>query len=200
MTDDKRLSAPSALRNRDAILTVLRQYAPEIGHVLEVASGTGEHVTHFAMALPGVMFQPSDLDPKRRDSVDAWARGAVNIRPTIALDTTGAWPEDGPFDAVVCINMIHIAPWAATIGLIEGGARVLRAGGVLLLYGPYHREGQQTAASNEEFDADLKRRNPEWGLRDLGTVAALAEKNGFAPADIIEMAANNLSVVFRLNP
>ncbi len=195
MSDDPRLSAPSAVRNRDAILQVLRRYLPDKGAVLEVASGTGEHVACFAGHLTSIVFQPSELDPSRRASIDAWTAGMVNVLPAIPLDTTAAWPSR-PVDAVVCCNMIHIAPWAATIGLVQGSARVLKPAGVLITYGPYFRADVETAPSNLDFDADLKARNPEWGIRDLDSVAEIAAKAGFGAPDIIEMPANNLCLVF----
>lgn len=195
MSTDPRISAPSALRNRDAILQVLRAYLPAEAAVLEIASGTGEHVAHFARSLPSVVFQPSDPDPARRASVDAWAAGLGNVRPALAVDSSGGWPEAG-FDAVVCINMIHIAPWVACEGLVRNAASVLRPGGVLLTYGPYRRAGAHTAPSNAAFDADLRARHPEWGIRDLETVADLAAAVGFAAPEIVEMPANNLCLVF----
>jgi SAM-dependent methyltransferase len=196
---DARLSSPSALRNRGPILEVLRQHLPPAGRLLEVASGTGEHVAHFAEHLPGWVFQPSDLDADRRASVDAWAQGTDTIRPAIALDTTASWPE-GPFDAVLCSNMIHIAPWAATLGLIAGAGAVLKPGGKLVLYGPYRRGGAHTADSNAAFDADLRSRDPSWGIRDLEAVSALAVAAGFGPPCVVAMPANNFCVVFTAGP
>ena len=192
-----RIHAPATARNRDPILAVLRRVLPPTGLVLEVASGTGEHVAHFAAALPGLVFQPSDPDASRRASIDGWAMGAANIRPAMVLDATASeWPVSAA-DAVLCCNMIHIAPWEAAVGLIAGAGRILGGGGVLFLYGPYRRGGQHTAASNEAFDADLRQRNPAWGVRDLEAVAALAAKTGFSAPEIVEMPANNLSVIFR---
>ena len=193
---DVRLSAPSALRNRDPILAVLRGVLPKAGVVLEIASGTGEHVVHFAAHLPELIFQPSDPDAARSASVDAWAEGAGNIRPALALDVLGAWPALSA-DAVVCINMIHIAPWDATLGLMRGAAAVLPAGGPLVLYGPYRQGGRHTAPSNADFDADLRVRDAGWGIRDLEDVARVAFEAGFGPPDIVPMPANNLCVVFR---
>jgi SAM-dependent methyltransferase len=197
---DARMSSPSALRNRGPILEVLRAHLPPSGTLLEVASGTGEHVVHFAGHLPGWKFQPSDLDADRRASVDAWAQGHARIRPAIPLDTTGSWPagllETGLFDAVLCVNMIHIAPWAATIGLVAGAASVLRPGGSLVLYGPFLQDGVATAPGNIAFDADLRARDPSWGIRDLASVRELAITAGFAAPCVIAMPANNLSVVF----
>ncbi len=201
MIEDARQFAPAAARNRDPIWSVLQPSLPETGLVLEVASGSGEHAVHFAQSAgPGLVFQPSDPDPQARASIDAWtaANGLSNIRPALALDATSErWPI-AHADAVLCFNMIHIAPWEAAIGLVCGGARVLPAGGLLFLYGPFKREGRHTAPSNAAFDRDfLKARNPAWGVRDLETVAALAAAQGFAAPDVVEMPANNLSLLFR---
>jgi SAM-dependent methyltransferase len=201
MTVDARQHAPSAARNREPIWTVLRRHLPQHGLVLEVASGSGEHIVHFAqLAGPELVFQPSDPDAQSRASINAWIAeaGLPNIRPALALDAAAeAWPISRA-DAVVCINMIHISPWASAVGLVRGAARVLPSCGLLYLYGPYRREGRHTAPSNEAFDRDfLRARNPEWGVRDLEAVAALAAEAGFAPPFIEEMPANNLSVVFQ---
>ncbi|HEX5998449.1 MAG TPA: DUF938 domain-containing protein [Hyphomicrobiaceae bacterium] len=210
MTDgaasDARLFFPATARNREPILDVLRRHLPERGLVLEIASGSGEHVVHFAQAFPDLVFQPSDLDARHRASIDAWvaATGLGNVRPAIALDAAAeAWPEIGPeigpvgsAQAILCINMIHIAPWAAGVGLVRGAGRILTPGGVLVLYGPYKRGGQHTAPSNEAFDQNLKAQDPAWGVRDLETVAGLAAACGFSAPVIIEMPANNLSLVF----
>ncbi len=199
MTDDARQVAPSVERNREPILGVLRPLVADGAVVLEVASGSGGHVIHFAAALPGAMFQPSDPDPAARASIDAWVAwaGLANIRPAIALDATGAWP-DLQADVVVCINMIHIAPWAATPGLMRGAAGVLRPGGALLIYGPYLSRDQPTAPGNIAFDATLRGRDPGWGIRDLETVAAEAARAGFGPPAVQPMPANNLCVTYRL--
>lgn len=191
--------APAAARNRQPILDVIAPRLPSSGLVLEVASGSGEHVVHFASALTGLVFQPSDPDPDARASIDAWAAetGLANLRPALALDAAApSWPIDRA-DAVLCANMIHISPWASAEGLIAGAGRLLPPGGLLYLYGPYRRGGRHTAPSNEAFDLDLRRRNPTWGVRDLETVSALAAQKGFGPPEIVEMPANNLSVVFR---
>ncbi|UPG71932.1 class I SAM-dependent methyltransferase [Roseomonas gilardii subsp. gilardii] len=197
--EDPRRHAPAAERNRDPILAVLRRHLPAEGLVLEVASGTGQHAVHFAAALPGLVFQPSDPDSSARASIDAWAAasGLPNLRPALDLDAGAEdWPALSPV-AVLCINMIHISPWAATRGLLAGSARVLPAGGVLLLYGPYRRDDVETAPSNEEFDRSLRRRNPAWGLRRLEDVTAEAARHGFRRQEVVEMPANNLCVVFR---
>ncbi|MGK7867054.1 DUF938 domain-containing protein [Falsiroseomonas sp. E2-1-a20] len=197
MTDDLRRIAPAAARNREPILAALRHLLPAAGLVLEVASGTGEHCAHFAQNLPGLVFQPSDPDAESRASIDAWCAGIRNIRPALALDAVAAdWPLDRA-EAVLCINMIHIAPWSATPGLLRGAARLLPPGAPLALYGPYRREGVTTAPSNEEFDASLRARNPAWGLRRLEDVAAAAAAERFGAPEILEMPANNLLVTFR---
>lgn len=196
MSDPRLFSAPAA-RNRDPILAVLRRLAPPTGTVLEIASGTGEHAAHFAAALPGLAFQPSDPDPTRRASIDAWCAALPNVRPAIALDAAGPdWPP-GPYNLVLSCNMIHIAPWAATQGLVAGAARVLALAGILLLYGPFRRASIPTAPGNEAFDASLRAQNPEWGLRDLAAVDALAHQAGLTGPTIIEMPANNLCVAWR---
>ena len=196
MTDARRF-APAAARNRDPILAALRDVLPERGVVLEIASGSGEHAVHFAAAFPTLTFQPSDPDADARASIDAWAAGLVNMRPALALDASASsWPVDAA-DAVLCINMIHIAPWSACEGLMRGAAAILPSGAPLVLYGPYRRAGRHTAPSNAEFDADLRARNPAWGVRDLDDVAALAAASGFGPPEVREMPANNLVVVFR---
>lgn len=200
MTDqDQRRFAPSAARNRGPILDVLQRHLPQRGTVLEVASGSGEHIVHFAGASGSdLVFQPSDPDTGARASIDAWVTslGLRNVLPALPLDAASApWPI-ARADAVFCINMIHIAPWAAAVGLVRGAARVLSAGGVLYLYGPYRRGGEHTASSNAAFDADLRARNAAWGVRDLEDVAALARDNGFSAPAIEAMPANNLSLVF----
>ena len=195
-TDDPRRHAPAAARNRDPILAVLRGVLPPQGVVLEVASGSGEHALHFAQAFPDLVFQPSDPDPGARASADAWAAGQGNIRPALALDAAVDWPAVRA-DAVLCFNMIHIAPPPATPGLMRGAAGCLGAGAPLVLYGPYRRGEAHTAPSNAEFDADLRRRNPEWGVRDLEAVAAEAAARGFGAPEVREMPANNLLLVFR---
>ena len=200
MNEDARQHAPSAARNRDPIWTVIGPQLPPRGLVLEIASGSGEHTVHFArLAGPQIIFQPSDPDAPARASIDAWATasGLTNIRPALPLDAAShAWPIDSA-DVVVCINMIHISPWASTVGLVRGAAHVLPPGGLLFLYGPYRRDGRHTAPSNEAFDMDLRRRNPAWGVRDLEAVADFATAAGFEAPSITPMPANNLSVLFR---
>ena len=191
--------APATARNRQPILDVLRPRLPAKGVVLEVASGSGEHIVYFAAALPGLAFQPSDPSAEARASIDDWAQteGLNNVRAALALDAAGdVWPIKRA-DAVLCCNMIHIAPWEAAVGLISGAAHILAEGGTLYLYGPYRRDGRHTAPSNEAFDRDLRQRNPAWGVRDLETVAALAAAQGFTSPEIIDMPANNLSLLFK---
>ncbi|TAD88681.1 MAG: DUF938 domain-containing protein [Alphaproteobacteria bacterium] len=196
---DPRLYAPAVQRNREPLRDVLAEVLPASGLVLEVASGTGEHAVFFAEAFPGLTFQPTDADAEARASIDAWVAltGQGNLRPALALDAAAAeWPITAA-DAVMCINMIHIAPWAACLGLMAGAARCLSPSSPLILYGPYRRDGQHTAPSNVEFDRSLKARNSAWGVRDLEAVAAAAAAVGFAPPIITAMPANNFTLVFR---
>ncbi len=194
--NDIRLTSPAALRNRDPILAVLRAHLPPSGLVLEIASGTGEHVAHFAANLPGLTFQPSDPEPERRASIDSWGEGLANIRPALALDVRDdPWPVAAA-DAVFCANMIHIAPWEATPTLLRGAAGVLPPGGVLILYGPFFTEAP-AAEGNIAFDLDLRARNPAWGIRSLSDVAAVAAAAGFGAPVVEPMPANNLCVMFR---
>jgi hypothetical protein len=192
-------TAPAAARNREPILRVLRDLLPLSALVLEIASGTGEHAVWFSSALPAVTWQPTDQDPEALNSIAAWrdATGLPNLLPPLPLDAAAeTWPVIQA-DAVVAINMIHVAPWIATQGLIAGAARVLNSGGLLFLYGPFRERGVHTGATNAAFDADLQARNPAWGIRDLDEIAALASKNGFGTPERVAMPANNLSVVFR---
>lgn len=194
---DARLFAPATLRNRDAILSLLRDILPAQGLVLEVASGSGEHIAHFASALPGLTFQPSDPSEEALASIAAWtqAQGLSNILPPLRIDAiSDGWPLRNA-DAILCINMVHIAPWAATEGLFRASARILRGGAPLYLYGPFRRPGRELEPGNAAFDASLRERDAEWGLRGLDQVEALARAEGFGEADVIEMPANNLSVV-----
>jgi SAM-dependent methyltransferase len=199
---DNALLAPAVARNRDPILGVLREALPDAGTVLEIASGTGEHAVHFAAALPHLVWQPTDPDAHARASIAAHAAaaGLANLLPVLELDASApVWPVIRA-DAVVSINMIHIAPWRAAQGLMTGAARVLAAGAPLYLYGPYRHHGQHTAPSNAAFDESLKARNPEWGVRDLDAVVALAGEHGLTLERKVPMPANNLSVIFRRNP
>lgn len=192
-------TAPAAARNRDPILQVLRTCLPASARVLEIASGTGEHAVWFCEALPGLTWQPTDCDPDALQSIAAWreSRDLPNLLPPLQLDASaGIWPV-AKADAVIAINMVHIAPWTATQGLISGAARVLTRGGLLFLYGPFREGRVHTVASNAAFDADLRAHNPCWGIRDLDDIAALAGRHGFEAPERIAMPANNLSVVFR---
>lgn len=198
-SDDARRSSPSALRNRGPILEVLRRVLPERGLVLTIAEGTGEHVTHFAPALPSLEWQPSDRDPEALASIAAYLQhGVPNVRSPIALDARDeTWPI-ARADAITCINMVHIAPWEATEGLVRGAARVLdREGAPLVLYGPYRIGGEHTAPSNVEFDGWLKSRDPRFGVRDLERVLELAAAEGFGHDETVAMPANNFVVVLR---
>jgi hypothetical protein len=197
--DDPRRSAAHVARNTGPILDVLQGILPDKGTVLEIASGSGEHALAFARAFPHLLWQPSDADPVALRSVDAWrsAEGASNLLAPVPLDAAGGeWPVERA-DAILCINMVHISPWAATEGLMRGAARLLDKGAPLFLYGAYFREGRETAPSNVAFDRSLRERNSEWGLRRLEDVVAEAERNGFSLDAVAEMPANNLSVVLR---
>ena len=191
--------APAAERNREPIAEVLREVLPERGLLLEIAAGTGEHAAFLAPLFPQLRWQPSDPDPGALGSIEAWQAdsSADNLLPPVFLDAaSGTWPLDAA-DAILCINMVHISPWATMEGLMRGAARLLPPGGPLILYGPYRRAGVATAPSNEAFDASLKARNPAWGLRDLQAVQEEAAGQGLAFHRLYEMPANNLTVVFR---
>jgi hypothetical protein len=195
---DKR-HAPATLRNRDAIVAVLRDWLPATGSVLEVASGSGEHALHFAAAFPDMDWQPTDPDPAGLTSIAAYRvdAGLANIAPPIALDAASdVWPLDRA-DAILCINMVHISPWEATTGLLAGAVRLLARGAPLILYGPYFEPDAPTAESNLAFDASLRSRNPAWGLRDTDAVKAAAVDAGLAFAERRAMPANNLMLLFR---
>src|SRR5271170_5329753 len=196
---DHRQYAPATVRNRDFILDVLRQVLPTRGVILEIASGSGEHVIHFARNLPSLVFQPSDPEPDALLRVAAWVKAAnvANVLAPIVLDASQSFWPIASADGIICINMIHISPWDATVGLIRGAAAILPKGSPLYLYGPYKRKGFATAPSNEAFDRNLRDRNPTWGLRDLDAVATIAQSVGFSVPTVTEMPANNLSVVFR---
>jgi SAM-dependent methyltransferase len=191
--------APAVARNRDPILAVLRQHLPASGTVLEIASGTGEHAAYFAPQFPQLVWQPSDTNPDALASIEAHRAlmNAPNLRAPIELDVTAArWPV-AQADAVVSINMIHIAPWEAAQGLIAGAARLLAAGQVLYLYGPFKENGEHTAPSNAEFDASLRATDPRWGVRDVTDVRALADEHGFDFVERVAMPSNNMSLIFR---
>lgn len=202
MATDERRYAAATERNREPILAVLREALPARGLVLEIASGSGEHVVHFARVWPELRFQPSDPDAAARRSIDAWTAHADldNVLPALALDAAAPdWPI-AQADALICINMVHISPWAATQGLMRGAGRLLAAGAPLYLYGPYRQNGVPLAPSNAAFDESLRLRDPAWGLRDVEAVAALAAEHGFGPPAITAMPANNLSLIFRKRP
>ncbi|MBW4514147.1 MAG: DUF938 domain-containing protein [Timaviella obliquedivisa GSE-PSE-MK23-08B] len=203
--------APATERNREPILKVLLEVLPQEGTILEVSSGTGEHAIYFAPRLHPRRWIPSDPNPVARNSIAAWRQDSTgNLYPPIALDASEArWlvemPEalknfdlkDHPIRAIVNINMIHIAPWSACLGLMAGAGRILPTGGILYLYGPFKQEGQHTAPSNAAFDESLQMRNPEWGVRDLEAVIAAAQTENLLLTQIYPMPANNLSVVFQ---
>lgn len=191
--------APATARNREPIANVLQDILPPSGTILEVASGTGEHIVHFARLFPKLIWQPSDHDELGLESIRAWSAEAdlPNIMPPALIDAAAAeWPITQA-DAMLCINMVHIAPWAATQGLMAGAGRILPKGGPLVLYGPFIQPGIETAPSNLAFDANLRSRNPDWGLRSLDAVTDTARAHGLRQEQVIGMPANNLSVIFR---
>ena len=198
-SDDRRF-APAASRNREPILGVFRMRVNADARVLEIGSGSGEHAVHICTALPGIDWQPSDPDPASRASIAAWIgrTGLANVRAPLDIDVRApAWGVEAraPYDAIVSINMIHIAPWASALGLLDGAARLLREGGVLFLYGPFMRGGVHTAPSNAAFDARLREENPEWGVRNLDNVLAAARERGLRFVAAVAMPANNYSVI-----
>jgi hypothetical protein len=198
-SDDQRTHAPATLRNREPIGEVLRRVLPAAGLAVEVASGSGEHAAFLAAAFPGLQWQPTDRDPRALASIDAYRReaGLANMRPALALDAASEhWPVDAA-DALLCINMVHISPWAATEGLMAGAARVLAPGAPLYLYGAYKIDGRHTAESNRQFDDYLRAQSRDWGVRDLGDVRALAARHGLRHVETVAMPANNLSVIFQ---
>ena len=197
---DGRRSAPAVSRNRKPIAEVLADWLPSAGTVLEVASGTGEHAVWFAERFPNLTWQPSDTHPDAQASIDAWrkASGLSNIAEPLTINASSRdWPIERA-NAVLNINMAHISPWAASLGLIAGAAGVLPEGGPLILYGPWLKGDIETAASNVAFDADLKARDPQWGLRRVEDFAAAASVQGFELAEWRQMPANNLMLLFRL--
>ncbi|HEX4417311.1 MAG TPA: DUF938 domain-containing protein [Kofleriaceae bacterium] len=196
---DAKQHAPAAARNREPIREVLARELPAHGTVLEIASGSGEHAVDFARAFPALAWQPSDRSEAARASIAAWRAeaGLANLAPPLALDASEpGWPI-AHAGAIVCINMIHIAPWQATLGLFAGAGRLLAPGGLLYLYGPYRFAGAFTAASNAEFDRSLRARDPQWGVRDAGELEAIARPHGLTLRATIAMPANNHSLVFR---
>jgi SAM-dependent methyltransferase len=192
------LTYPAPERNKGPILAVLKRVLPSQGRVLEIASGTGQHVAQFAQALPELTWLPSDPEAAHRESIQTriGALGLPNVEVPLTLDVLlRPWPINSAA-AVICINMIHIAPWEATLGLLQGVSELLPAGGVLYLYGPYRREGRHTAPTNEAFDADLRQRNPAWGVRNLEDVQRRGSEYGLELSDVIPMPGNNFSVIF----
>ena len=193
------LAAPAAERNKEAIYAVLRNLLPKKGLVLEVAAGNGAHSSYFAERFPALAWLPSDCDPAALASIEAYRREfkGSNLREPINLDVTAAeWPV-GFADVIVCINLIHIAPWEATAGLAKGAGKVLRSGGRVYLYGPFMRDGRHTAPSNENFDLWLKERDQRYGVRDLTAVSRVFAAERLMLEDVIEMPANNLSLWLR---
>lgn len=199
---DARLRSPATARNRGPILAVLQRVLPPGAKVLEIASGAGEHAVFFAAAMPGLDWHPSDPDAHARASIAAWteAEALPNVRAPRDIDARKpVWgvEAEAPFDAIVSCNMVHISPWESALGLIAGAQRLLKPGGLLFLYGPFMRDGRHTAPSNEAFDASLKARDPSWGVRDLADVEREANKCGLVLSEVVEMPANNLSVIFK---
>ena len=203
MGSDPRRFSPSAARNRQPILDVLQRVLPPRGRALEVASGTGEHAVHFAAGLPGWTWQPTELEADAFGSIEAWrvASGVDNVLAPVPLDAGAQrWPGPAPYDAIFCANMIHIAPWDACVGLMRGAARHLAPRGQLVLYGPFLFDDEPNAPGNLAFDADLRGRNPAWGVRRLADVVAEAARAGLALRERVAMPANNLVLVFGRDP
>lgn len=199
---DERLYAPATERNREAILSVLKSVLPAQGKVLEIASGTGEHITFWAPHFPDLTWQPSDPDPMHLASIASWLEQlpSANILSPLQLDVTNeAWSIDA-VEVILCINMIHIAPWEACLGLLQGAQSILPKGGLLYLYGPFKQQGKHTAPSNESFDLSLRAQDPSWGVRDLEEVIDMAQKHDLHLQQVIPMPANNWSVMFRKLP
>ncbi|WP_417449211.1 DUF938 domain-containing protein [Kordiimonas sp.] len=201
--EDTRLQAPATARNRGFILELLEACLPREGTLLEIASGTGEHAAYMAPKLAPLLWQPSDIDDRHLASIDAWRHhtGAENILPTrrfnVLEDRWNFTDLPAPLSAIAAINLIHIAPWDVAVSLMKGAGESLPAGGILYLYGPYKRQGKHTAPSNAAFDLSLKRRNPDWGVRDMEAVTELAGSAGFRAPDIVSMPANNFSLIFK---
>jgi len=198
-SSEARQHSPAAERNAGPILAVLQRYLPDTGRIVEIASGTGQHAAHFAAAFPRADWQPCDIDPNALASIRAW-RGEVatpNLAEPIELDVHWRkWPI-AQADGLVCINLLHIAPWTATQGLFEGASHIVTAGAPLLTYGPFRVGGAHVADSNTRFDAELQRRDPSWGVRDIEAVAEVGRANGFEPMETIVMPANNRMLAFR---
>ncbi len=198
-SEGPRRSAPAALRNREPICEVLADWLPKSGRVLEIASGTGEHAVYFAERFPSLDWQPSDIHPAALGSIEAWrkASGLGNVRPPLVIDAASAkWPIERA-DAILSINMVHISPWTSALGLLDGASRLLEPGSPLILYGPWLKDDVPTAATNFEFDSDLKQRNPSWGLRSVEEFAATAKERGFRLFETRSMPANNMMLFFK---
>ena len=198
-TLDRRQFSPSAARNRDPVLAVLQRLLPTEGLVLEIGSGTGEHAVHFARHLPALRWQPSDADAAALASIADWVAHAAlpNLLPPLCFDLAAApWPVAGA-DAIVAINVLHYSPWSTTPVLFAAAAEVLPVGGVVVCYGPYRRAGAHTAPSNADFDEWLRSVDPRFAVRDLEAVEAEARRNGFVLEEVVDMPANNFSLVFR---
>jgi hypothetical protein len=195
----ERRHAPAAERNAEPILQVLKRVLPARGHTLELASGTGQHICHFAAAFPDRTWQPSDPDPAMRASIEGWRHhlDLSNVEAPVDLDVHSLpWPI-ASVDAILNINMIHISPWSACQALVRGASAALPKDGVLFLYGPYRIGGEHTSSSNARFDESLRTRDPSWGVRDLDEVVALAAHHGLRFVERVAMPANNFSVIFR---
>jgi len=194
---DARRHSPAAERNAGPILAELQRVLPAQGWMLEIAAGTGQHAAHFAEALPGWQWLPSDGDADAMASISAWCASVPNVLPPIEVDVAAAsWPAvPGALDAMFCANLLHIAPWATTVALLQGAARHLSPRGQLVLYGPYLEDDVPTAFGNQAFDADLRARNPAWGLRKLADVAEQAQAAGLQLCERVAMPANNLLLV-----
>lgn len=198
-TPDRRQFSPSAARNRDPILAVLQRVLPAAGLVLELGSGTGEHAVHFARYLPALHWQPSDAEPAALASIADWVAHSAraNVLPPLCFDLAATpWPV-GAADAIVAINVLHYSPWETTPALFAGAAEVLPAGGVVVCYGPHRRGGAHTAPSNADFDDWLRSVDPRFAVRDLEAVAAEALRCGFRLEEVVDMPANNFSLIFR---
>ena len=196
---DLRRHSPAAERNREPILTVLQRLLPARGEGLEIASGSGQHVAWFAAALPAWCWQPTDADPLALASIDAWCEQAAvpNVRPAVKLDVMApTWPVSGPFDAIFCANMLHIAPWPTCAALMRGAARLLAPQGVLITYGPYLQDEVPTSPGNQAFDTSLRQRDARWGIRRVEDVVHEAARCGLQPVDSIDMPAHNRTLVF----
>ena len=191
--------APATARNSGPLAEVLEQELPDKGLILEIASGTGEHAVFMARRFPALIWQPSDRDTGSLASVDSWAEdaGLANLRSAIELDATRArWPIDSA-DAILCVNMVHISPWEAAVGLFAAAGRILPSGAPLVLYGPFTEPGVETASSNLAFDSSLKERNPDWGLRDIADLDGIARSSGLSRTARYPMPANNVTLVYR---